>query len=296
MMASITSDGFPDLANMLPAEVRGWKPEGPDGVYNAETLYGYINGAAEVYRSLNVRAVLARRYVKDGAPEIIVDVFDMGSFKDAFGAYHHDMREGPEVDIGRGSEFMDGSLSFWKGCYFVSIMPFDETEDVKLAVLDLGKTIAGSIVDPGAEPDLVKLLPQKGRLTHQIHYFHDHLLLNIYYFLAEENLLHLDRETEGILARYKPESPKAASVDSSSFVVLLIRYPSPAKAQKAYKSFLKGYLPDADVEGMVQTENSKWSGVQLKGNLIIGVFDARSKAEILELTEKVEKRHKSRDS
>lgn len=291
-LSTMSSDGTTkasNLAVMLPAEAHGWKPEDPDSIYNAENLYEYIDGAAEVYRSFNVRTVLARRYVKDGGPDILVDIFDMGSSKDAFGAYYHDMREGPEAGIGKDSEFMRGALYFWKGRYFVSIIAFDETEEAKLAVLDLGKVIASSIVDEGAEPDLVKLLPKRKHLSKQINYFHNHSCLNIYYFLAEENLFNLGRETEGILARYKSPAPVNAETESASFVLLLIRYPSMAKAEKACRSFLHAYLPDADGEGMAQTEDFKWTSAKRMGNLLIGVFDAPSKTDIVALVDEVEK-------
>lgn len=279
----------PELARLLPTEIHGWKSEGPDGVYDSETLYEYINGGAEVYRSFNVRTVLARRYVKDGAAEIVADVYDMGSSEDAFGAYHHDVHEGPDAGIGQNSESMEGYLSFWKGQYFVCIITLDETAESKRAMLDLGKAIAERIADEGAEPNLLRFLPEKARLAHHVHYFHNHLCLSAHYFLAEDNLLHLDLDTEGVIARYKPETVSTAE-EVGSYVLVLIRHMSADKAQRAYASFMKGYLPDADADGMARTENSKWAGAHLKRNFIIGVFDAPSKGTIQSVMGEVKRR------
>jgi hypothetical protein len=280
-VAIMTCEGCakePGLARLLPTEIRGWKAQSPDGIYNSENLYDYIDGAAEVYRSFNVQTVVARRYAKEGAAEIVADLFDMGSSQDAFGAYHHDVREGAEAGIGQDSEHMTGYLSFWKGRYFVSILTFDETEESKLAMLDLGKAIAAGIADEGTAPDLVKLLPEEGRLSSHVHYFHNHLCLNAHYYLADENLLKLDMDAEGIMARYRPVAV-AAGEEVDYFVFVLIRYPSAEKAKEAYRSFLDGYLPDADVEGAAQTENSKWAVARLKTDLVMCVFDAPSKTE-----------------
>ncbi len=280
LMTSAEPASSPNLAAMLASESHGWRPDDPDGMYDAETLYKYIDGAAEVYRSFNVRQVLARRYVKEDAPEIIADLFDMGSSKDAFGAYHHDMREGSDAGIGQESEYQGGMLSFWKGRYFVSITALGETDDAKRAVLDLGKAAARAIPDKGAPPDLVQWLPKKGRITSQLHYFHDHPCLNRRYFLTEKNHLALDRETEGILARYKSQTPQKVEGKGSRFVLMLIRYPSAAKAKKSHDAFRAAYLPDADEDGMARTENGKWAGTRLDEDVIIGAFDALSKAEI----------------
>jgi len=281
----------PELTNMLPLEITGWKAITPDETYNADTLYKYIDGSAEVYRSFNVQNVLARRYAKENAFEIIVDIFDMGSSKDAFGVYHHYTREFPSANIGQDSEYTGTSLSFWKNNFFVSIVAYDETEDVKKTVLELGKFIATKIHQEGQKPNLINLLPtsdlhtttpfKRGKLK-ELHYFHNHYCLNKYYFLADENVLNLDKHTEGILARF------GESTDSS-FVIVIIRYTSTVGSQKALRKFLSVYLPNADSEGMAQTENSKWAFARVIDNLIIAVLDSQSKEEIKNLLKDIEK-------
>ncbi len=273
-----------NLADMLPARMRGWTAAGPDGVYTADTLYDYIDGAAEVYRSFNVRKVVGRRYVKEGSPEIIVDVFDMGSSEDAYGAYHHDIRDGEDVGIGQESEFMDGNLAFWKERYFVSIVPFDETAEVNRTVSGIAAAIAAAIPKEGRKPAIVGLLPETGLQRHHLHYFHNHLCLNIHYYLGDKDLLNLGRETEGVIARYK-QVPYA-----KHYVVMVVRYPSVKKAKEAYKKFVAGHLPDATEDGIAQTGDGKWAGVHLAENLVIGVFDAPAKTTVEQVIKDVIRR------
>lgn len=272
-----------NLAGMVPRTVRGWQAEPTDAVYNADTLFDYIDGGAEVYRSFHVRKVLARKYVKSGAPEIVADIFDMGSSADAFGAYHHDVREGADVAIGQESEYLQGALSFWKGRYCVAVTAVQETDDAREAVLELGRAIAAAIPKEGPPPNLIRLLPTKDLRRGHVHYFHDLSCLNYYYFLTEENLLGLDGKAEGVLARYKPEG----SATDVSWVLFLIRYPSPSLAREAHARFLRGYLPDADSEGAAQTENGKWAAAVLRNDLIVGVFDAPSKDDIVGLIDAI---------
>ncbi len=288
----VAATGFANtssLAAMFPAEIQGWKPAESDAIYDSETLFKYINGGAEIYRSFNVQTVLARRYTKNGEPDIIADLFDMGSSEDAYGIYYHDLREGSEAGIGQGSELMESSLFFWKGRYFVSVMALGESKDTRGAVLDLGKAMAQAITDEGNEPDLLRLLPEKERLANQVYYFHDHHCLNAHYSLSGENLLDLSRQTEGILARYKPASAINSQADTLTFALLLIRYTTIAEAQKGYENFRLRYLTDADSQGMARTENSNWNAARLKDRILVAVLEAPSKGEIQRIISEVEK-------
>jgi hypothetical protein len=265
----------PELAALLPSDLLGWTPEGQDEVYDPDSLFDYIDGGAELYRSFNVRKVLARRYVKAGAPEIIVDVFDMGSSADAFGVYHHELREGGEAGVGLESEYQGGSLQFWKGRFLVSITAMEESDESKRAALELGRAIAAALSEPGEPPALLSLLPEKGRLASTVRYFHNQHCLNTYYFLADQNILNLSSKTEGVLARYPTGDP--GQQDAKSYVVLVVRYPSQAEAKAAHDKFLGVYLPDADSGGAARTENLRWVLARLKGDLFMGVFDAPSR-------------------
>ena len=269
---------MPDGKVLLPTEVQGWTAEDEGQRYDAETLYDYINGSAEVYRAFNVVEVVARRYVKEGAPEIIADVFDMGSSEDAFGAYHHDIRDGASADIGVESESMPGSLAFWKGRHFVSIFAYEETDASRRAIVELGQRIAGVLPGSGGPPDILRLLPQAGLIQSHINYFHTHDYLNVHFFLSVENLLELDRNTEGILARYLPVTGPDAG-GTTPYVVVLVRYPSVAAADRAYRRFREAYMPDAEPDGTVRTEEGAWTGAWRWDDILVAVFDAPSKQE-----------------
>ncbi|MBN2311663.1 MAG: hypothetical protein JXR94_21980 [Candidatus Hydrogenedentes bacterium] len=269
------------MAGLLPGEVEQWRPAEPDGLYDADTLYEYIDGAAEVYRALNVRAVVGRRYARDGEPDILADVFDMGSSEDAYGAYHHDVREGEDAGIGQESEYLGGSLTFWKGRYFVCIMPFDETEAVRRAVLALGEAIASRIPGEGWPPGLLDVLPQAGLRPGRVHYFHDHHLLNSRRFIAQENVLHLGPDTEGVLASY------GTGADAKATTLILIRYPSAAGARNACGDFVRTCLPGMGADGVSRQDNGLWAGARQEGRLFAGVLDAPAPDDVTRLLDEV---------
>jgi uncharacterized protein DUF6599 len=269
-----------EAASLLPAEALGYRPEGTAKSFNRDNLFSLINGGAEVYRSLNVDTVLSQRYSREGSAEILVDLFDMGSSADAFGAYHHDMREEQDAGIGHESEYQGGSLYFWKGRYFVSVVAMVENQQTKLAVLSLGKAIAAAIGPKGEKPDLVGLLPQSGLDKSQVHYFHDWLLLNRHYFISDANILRLGKKTEGILARYRHSK-------SGSFALLLVRYESGAAADLAGKEFVKMTIPEVDDQGLAKAKDGKWQAVVTLENLLVIVLAAPLREEGLRLINEV---------
>ncbi len=267
-----------DPSRIFPSSVNGWTAAEPDGLYDAESLYEYIDGGAEVYRALNVRAVFARRYEREGFPEIIADLFDMGSPSDAFGAYHHDLREGVPAGIGQESEYADGALAFWKGRYFVSILATDETPETRGALIEVGRRVAAAIREEGDPPALLRLLPESGLLPAQVHYFHGHLSLTRYQPVSDRNVLRLGESTEGLLARYRPAASDTPG--ATTFALLLIAYPSSGKAREALESFTEEYLPEADARGVGRTGGEAWAGARAAGRILVGVLDAPSRADV----------------
>jgi len=251
-----------DLSGLLPAEVNGWKPKGKDQYFDRDNLFSLINGGAEVYRALNVKKVVDRRYQNPQGPDIIVDVFDMGSDSDAFGAFHIDIREEKDMGVGHESEFQGGSLYFWKDRYFVSVVALKQTGESEKAVIAFGRAIAKKIPQKGKKPGLVRHLPEKGIVKSQVHYFHDWEGLNRLHFMSDENLLGLSKDTEGLLARCRPAG-----------ALVLIRYPHKKDAELAYKSFSKNFKDD---EG-------KFSAARASGSLLALVLSTGSKGEALEI-------------
>jgi hypothetical protein len=252
-----------DLAELLPDEVAGYRAAGDDSQVDRDGLFSLIDGGAEVYRALNVRAAIERRYAKPGAADLLVDLFDMGSPADAYGAYRHDMREGPTAKIGNDSERQGGNLYFWKGRYYVSIIPLRAQAEAQAAGLALGRAIAARIPDAGRPPDLVGLLPPAGLVASQVHYFHDWLLFSRHTLLAGDNPLGLGSETEGLLARYRVSGSPDTSAEGPALMV--IRFSDPAAAATAQ---------DRLRQAIAAEDEPRSIHLRLQGRLLLGVLDA----------------------
>ena len=82
----------PRLSELVPGAVGEWRVEGEDRLYDRQGLYEYIDGGAELYISYGYERLFSRTFSKPGQPSMIVDLFDMGSSRNAFGVFSQQLR------------------------------------------------------------------------------------------------------------------------------------------------------------------------------------------------------------
>ena len=270
-----------DLTILLPDVVNGWEVAEKDQIYNCKNLYDYIDGGAELYLSYGFEKVIHRIYSKPEQPDIVVDIFDMGTSQNAFGVFAHS-RETVDITFGQGSQYTPGFLLFWKYRYYVSILASPETAGSKEAVFSLAGKIDDAIEKEGPLPEILSLLPQESLVEESIRYFHHYIWLNSYYFVADENILHIDENTDAILAKYGEKKKRS--------ILLLVEYQNDKEAKLAYDDFVKYYLPELSKEYVVQIEDGTWTACQLTDNLLIAVFSAPEKTKAINLMDSVQER------
>jgi hypothetical protein len=253
----------------VPAEFQGWRSLAAR-TYDSRTIFDYIDGAGEVYRSYRFRSLEARRLEREGRPALLVDLFDMGSPEDAFGVFTHDL-DGEAQGIGQGSTYKAGLLSFWKDRWFVSIQAEEETPEARAAALALGRRIAASIPSEGRPPDLLGLLPREGLQAGRVRAFHDHLVLRHHLPLFRDNLLLLDAETAVVLAPYG-EPPSGTRL-------LLVRYPGERRAEEARRAFAGAFLAGDEGRGVARTAEGSFAGARRGGAVLAVVLGAPSERE-----------------
>lgn len=249
-----SSNNYEKINFVFPGKVNEWNLVNPEpDRYNADTLFDYIDGNAEVYRSLGVKEVLAYRWANPQQIEILVDIFDMGNSSSAYGAYHNDIRDQEDIGIGVESECMNNSLAFWKDRYFVSITGMGDSPEIKQTVIELGKIIDQQIPNKGNPPQIISLLPEKGLVKSNLHYFKEYNLLKVHYYITEENVLQLGKNTEGVLVRYNlPEQQEQMNV-------IVIRYPKKEAALLAEQN-LKNLLDKSNK--LSEEEQTKMFGFE----------------------------------
>ncbi len=253
------------MADFLPESIADWTRDNSSVTYDRETIFDYIDGAGEVYRSYAFSHVLVAVYAGPDGPDITVELFDMGNPADAYGVFSY-AREREESGLGGGYERRGRVLCFWQNRYYVCVTAEERTENVDRILMDVARAISERMPPASNPPDLLTSLPSAGRVASSERFFHLHPSLNYHYYLARENILKLGPETDAVLARYAP----------GSTYLLVVEYPSASAAAAAASSFKQGYLPASSDSGTMQTENGKFSAYEQRDQHIVVVLDAES--------------------
>ena len=266
------------LKALLPSEALGWKAEAADHAYGRDSIFEYIDGAGEVYRAFNFRRLLSRRFHREGKPDIIIDLFDMGSPADAFGVFTHDL-EGEDAGFGQGSNYKAGLLTFWRDRYLACLFAEGESAETKAALFALAAPIAAAIGRDGAKPALLALVPAGFALPNEIRYLHSPVILNYHFFVSSENVLGLGPDTAAVLARSLEKGRNG--------VLLAVKYPGAAEAAAALARFAKAFLGDAAGAAIVRVGDGTWTAARQMKDVVAVVFRAPTDAAASSLLNKV---------
>jgi hypothetical protein len=267
-----------ELKELLPSEVKGWRISTEDQFYNRKSLYDYINGGAELYLSYGFQKLANRSLEREDQPQIIIDIFDMGSSENAFGVFSHS-RETIEKQFGQGSQYTVGLLMFWKDKYFISILASPETKEAKDVVYQLAREIDKKIMNIGRLPQILDYLPLESLQKESVKYIKHHLWINSYYYISGENIFNINDKTEVVLAKYS---------EREGFSVLLImKYPTAQDASKALQNFRNLYIPEFKNKNVLKLEDDKWMGCQQAENYVVVVFNSISKEGVNHLIQSV---------
>jgi hypothetical protein len=162
-----TAPGKPDdLAGLLPP-LGGWSLSEAPQTYLPETLFEYIDGAAESYLGYDFQRLVVGQYTRDGASEALtVEVYDMGSLRNAFGIYSTERYpESRFLQTGVQGYIEEGALNFFSGSYYIKLMCFDCGAGAELVLLQAARLIADRIADPAGFPPLLAAFPPQNRVA-----------------------------------------------------------------------------------------------------------------------------------
>jgi hypothetical protein len=248
----------------LPDHVSDWTRQESSVTYDRETIFEYIDGAGEVYRSYAFRDVAVAHYTRSGSPGITVELFDMGTTEDAYGVFVHG-REHEEAGIGGGFERRGGVLCFWQDRFYVCVAAEQPAAHMAAAVEEIARAIARNLPPPVTRPFMVDLLPPDGLVPFSDRFFHLRQSLNYHYYLQRENVLNLSAETDAVLARYAPGSTH----------LLIVRYESVDAAADALRSFREQYVRSSGRQTVV-TERGTYVSSDVHDRFVAVVLDADS--------------------
>jgi len=243
MFAGCMVRGQPDLPapqQALPPSdtVPGWSKSQQDRTYDKDTLFDFVNGAAELYFTYGFESLAVGTYENAGGKTLRLEVYRTATDADAYGLYTFSAFGDP-VDIGTVGRRASGiGLFFWQHRTFVQIGSRDPIDDAELQAF--GKAVAAALPQAGTRPALVDALPAEGLQPESVRFFREQMALENFLWLGTENVLGLGPETEGILAEYTLEGQPAT--------LLIVTFPQAGQALDAQSG-----LERAGVEDLVLT-------------------------------------------
>ncbi|MBP7864481.1 MAG: hypothetical protein KA419_00915 [Acidobacteria bacterium] len=146
-------------------QVAGWKMvEGPTA-YTRETLFEYIDGAADLFLQYDFRELAAARYENGGKAALTVDVYRMGGPLHAFGVYSRERpAKGSFLPLGAEGYAGDGSVYFLAGDCYVKVSLEGASPEAADAPGTFARELAGRIGGPFRFPPELECFPSAGQV------------------------------------------------------------------------------------------------------------------------------------
>lgn len=168
----------------------GFKLKEPVKFYDTGNLYEYIDGQAVFYLSYQFKQLEHGYYERNGAT-YYVDVYELGSTLSAFGSFRQ-QREPDAEKLAAGTEgaISDYLAVFYKGPFYIEIIPMDSGDADKEAMTLLAGHTASNIKDAAAPPSEIGLFPKQGLVEGSERY-------------VDENLISYTFMGRGLVAHYK---------------------------------------------------------------------------------------------
>jgi len=233
---------------------RGWMKKESITHYTRESLYGYINGGAEIFLQYDFRNLTHAVYSRDiqsTAQEILVEIYRMATPLDAFGIFSVTRSGGEQVSqkIDTLNWISPSQINFVKAIYYVNILGFncssEELEDFASIVAD---KIPGETMIPAAFSGF----PDENRIPGSEKYIKGPLAAMGESVLLQADFWGFDQTTLAYACRYHPHNSRAIFI---KFQVM------PDLIEQNVQALFEDFLEDVET-----------GGTEIKGKNAVGRF------------------------
>jgi hypothetical protein len=199
-------------------ELQGYKKISGYPVFTSETLYNFIDGAADKYLSFGFIELHVAEY-KKGKNVIKLEIYRHGDNSMAFGIYSSERSSSFRfLNLGAQGYKTGGSINFFKGNYYVKLRTNSKNEKILQAEESLAQRVSDMLPGDSKLPSLLTRFPETGKMRN------------------EETFI-----SEGVLGhKFLSKAYKAVYVvGSDNFSIYLFEKISGDEARKSVDAFLK---------------------------------------------------------
>jgi hypothetical protein len=134
--------GNPSALFPVSNEVAGWARTGEIRTFSAADLWKYIDGEVERYLKAGVQTTSTADYRFQGKSDAVVDIYTMGNPAGAEKILEAEPAANAQsVQVGDSGRLFSQSLVFRKGPYLVRITAYEESVEVRQALVALAHAI-----------------------------------------------------------------------------------------------------------------------------------------------------------
>jgi hypothetical protein len=151
--------------------LNGWTQKGKIDTYTPDTLYEYINGAADVFLGYDFRELASATFEDVQKASFTVDIYLHNNPTNGFGIYSAEKPPvGPFIPIGTQGYYEKGVLNFLKGSYYVKISGFDLGEQDESVLKQAARQVAQKLEGENRFPQTMESFPGEGKIPHSERY------------------------------------------------------------------------------------------------------------------------------
>lgn len=149
-------------ASLLPQFIN-WKLSEAPRDFRPATLFEYIDGAAEIYLSYDFEELVVAQYQeKTTKASLTVEIYDMGTGRNAFGIYSAERYPDSRfLAVGNQGYLDEGTLNFLAGRYYIKLLCFEGDAQSPEFLQLFAKAISGKVKEPGRLPTLLQVFPKE---------------------------------------------------------------------------------------------------------------------------------------
>ena len=213
------------LGVLLPKEVGmgGQRDPSSPEFFDAENLWRYINGQAEMYLDYGFELLATSNYTyTDSSGFMTIEIYQMKGPNHAFGIYAAERSPNDKfINMGVQGYLEANVLNFWKGPYYVKLSSSQSPSNAKKTLMKVASVIADKIMGSYSEPELFAYFPEKDKITMSERFIPDNFLGQAFL----KNGYRVSYRNGGI-----------------SYQVFLVKYASREQAEEAfwkYQNFFK---------------------------------------------------------
>ncbi len=243
-------------------EIEGWTPDSEVSSYDSDSLWEYINGAAETFMQYGFQGLETAELSRDGVT-VAVSIYDMGTPINAYGIYRTELPDDTKpLSIGAQAVVSPPYQALMaKDRFYVKVDVYDgEMDDVTGKVVL--ETVARSLPGSNGMPAEFSKLPTAGRADGSEQF-------------VREGFLGLAELSRCVSAEYE---------DGRKLFVVL---PAPgSSADATWNTLASKWMPVAFDGAPVLAKKVPYTGfvgVIRKGDGIIGVVGAENETELVEI-------------